>query len=105
MALLALTGCGKSLPTSVGITRELPVEPAFAAPVHVKPNPADREIVAAGRERAGRAKANDIIVCFVAWYRQVRATYGAAAAEAQASEISQDCAVDGDAAFVKRRDP
>lgn len=104
LALTALSGCAGSHPTSQA-KRELPPEPAFASEVHVVPRAEDDEIVAAGRERAGRQRANDIIVCFVAWYRGVRATYGQAPAEAQAAEIAQRCATDGNQAFVRRGAP
>lgn len=50
----------------------------------------DLEVIAA-RERAGRAAANDIIVCFVDWYRVVVASHGRAAAEEKAAQAVKDC--------------
>ena len=40
----------------------------------------DLKLVAA-RERAGRAKANDVITCFADWYDRLRKTYGASEPE------------------------
>lgn len=60
---------------------QLPPEPAFARPVHVTHGVDDRLLLVAARERAGRAKANSVIVCFIAWYEQLRATYAAAGAD------------------------
>lgn len=100
--MLALSGCAKSPPISA-VTRDLPIEPAFAREVHVTPRAEDDELTAAGRERAGRQQANDIIVCFVDWYRRVRATYGQNPAESQAGDIAGRCTADHNEAFVKRK--
>lgn len=95
MALTALTGCAGSRLTSTPVKRDLPPEPAFAREVHVKHQATDDRLIAAGRERAGRQQANDIIVCFVDWYRKVRETYGREQADLQASAINQRCADKG----------
>lgn len=69
----------------------LPEVPGFAQPVTVTHKRTDDELVVAARERAGRARANDIIVCFVEWYRRVKATAGNVQAEATSADIAKRC--------------
>lgn len=91
MAALVLSGCGTSRQISAELQRELPAEPAFAKKVRVSHTEDEDPLLAAGRERAGRARANDVIVCFVEWYRQVKADYGADKTERSASSALHSC--------------
>lgn len=100
-----MSGCAGSHPTSGPVSRELPVEPAFAREVHVTHKEGDDLLVIAGRERAGRQRANDVIVCFVEWYRDVRHTYGPEIANAKASEINKRCAAGDRDAFIRKSPP
>ena len=89
---MACAGCASSRPAETPVTRQLPEAPAFARPVVLPPHrEGDDMLVVAGRERAGRARANDVIRCFVRWYRDVRAHYGNEQAEAQASATLKRC--------------
>lgn len=89
--LMACAGCSTSPPAEL-VTRTLPEAPAFAQPVLVaKPRLGEDTLLIAARERAGRAKANQTITCFVDWYRAVKDTYGASEAERQANSALQFC--------------
>lgn len=60
------------------IARSLPATPGFAQPVSVPdPKAGESAIAVAARERAGRKRANGIIVNFRNWYGGVRKSYGA----------------------------
>src|SRR4051812_33411750 len=67
LTLVVLSGCATSLPTSASKPqRQLPPAPAFVKRVTVKaPKTGDDLELVAARERAGRAKANDINACFL----------------------------------------
>ncbi len=84
LTTLCLQGCGPSARIS-GFT--LPERPAFVQRVVVRHAVGDDLELIAARERAGRARANDIIACFSLWYGQVRDAYGAAGS----TQILQDC--------------
>lgn len=87
---MACAGCSTSAPVETPEARQLPDVPAFVKPVHVQQPRADddTELVAA-RERAGRAKANDIIVCFVDWQARMKAAY--ASGEKQKPSAFRTC--------------
>lgn len=85
-----LSGCTNQS-TFSSLTRELPPPPTFARKVEVNHKIGERLLTAAGRERAGRAKANQTITCFVDWYAKVRADYGAQHTERAASAARQNC--------------
>ena len=79
---MACAGCSTSPADSPATARRLPPAPGFAKQVHVKtPVEDDDALAVAGRERAGRAKANDIIMCFSDWYTRVTAAYAAGKVE------------------------
>lgn len=60
------------------IARNLPAAPGFAQPVSVaEPRKGESAIAVAARERAGRKRANGVIVNMKAWYGQVRTSYSA----------------------------
>lgn len=88
---LALSSCSASRPIELPLTRSLPPEPGFAQQVHVAHGENEDPLIAAGRERAARARANDTILCFVTWYRQVRASFGAEQAERGAAPALTTC--------------
>lgn len=58
---------------------------------HVGHTEGEDPLTAAGRERAGRARANNVIVCFVEWYGRVKADYGADKTETSAGKALQSC--------------
>ena len=91
LVLISISACSTSPTASAPVARQLPSEPAFAKPVTVRHRIDDDLELVAVRERAGRARANDVIECFVRWYRGVQVSYGQAAAEASASEAQQVC--------------
>lgn len=91
LAALALSSCAQSGPIEVPLTRSLPPEPSFAQQVHVAHSENEDPLIAAGRERAGRARANEQLKCFTAWYRQVRADFGSEQAERGSSTALQNC--------------
>lgn len=73
---LAAGGCSTSIRTEPP-SRELPALPSFVSPVWLMaPREGDDLELVAARDRAGRAKANDIITCFTDWYGRLRKTYG-----------------------------
>lgn len=89
--LMACAGCSTS-PPAEPLVRVLPEIPGFAQPVLLPlPRLGDDTLLIAARERAGRAKANQTITCFVEWYRAVKDTYGATKAEAEANSALQFC--------------
>lgn len=60
------------------IARNLPATPGFAQTVAVPdPKAGESAIAVAARERAGRKRANAVIVNFRNWYSDVRKSYGA----------------------------
>lgn len=72
--------------------RTLPEAPAFARPVKVAPPKVGEDVLlVAARERAGRAKANDIIACFDRWYAAVKDAYGQVVAEQTADMVRKTC--------------
>jgi hypothetical protein len=89
LALTALNGCGVSARTDAPIARELPPAPAFAQRVTVRHDARDDLLTVAGRERAGRAKANDIITCFLIWYSATVQTYRLAAERDAAAALKR----------------
>jgi len=55
----------------------LPPLPGFVTPVWLMaPHEGDDLELVAARDRAGRARANDVITCFTDWYGRLRKTYG-----------------------------
>lgn len=62
LLLPILSGCAAWRPIKPP-PRELPPEPAFLQEVRVQHRVGDDLLLVAARERAGRAKANDIIFC------------------------------------------
>lgn len=61
------------------VTTDLPPAPAFFSPVEVAdPSLTDPDMVyIAARERAGRRRANTVILCGRRWYESVRAAHAA----------------------------
>ena len=78
--LLTLTACARE-PQFQPASRQLPQEPAFAAPVLLPaPKAGEKAAVVILRERRGRQRANVIITCTIDWYRGVAASYARDAA-------------------------
>ena len=73
---LTLTGCGAQ-PKGDFTARSLPQAPAYALPVQTKrPALGTPWITVAAREKAAKDESNRRIVSFLAWYENVRKSYG-----------------------------
>jgi hypothetical protein len=73
---LTLTGCGVQ-PKGDFTVRSLPQAPAYVQPVQTKrPAPGTPWITVAAREKAAKDESNRRIASFLAWYENVRKSYG-----------------------------